>query len=218
MDMMMPVHKIGGAVERLEKLLHLTPNFRSQRGAIELVHDRAPRGRRERREGSPAHRLEGLAQRTKRRGQRDVKPDRHPRRCGIEHIKSDCLRAMKARCRHQRRGGVEASAHHEVADCGADRGGDSVVVRAEPDAPLGLPHSAAERAGAWLEAPALSAVLSVCSATKWAGRALSSERILPIYSPLIPIMMSCTPPSTIRPTTTDGEPGTASPHTTVSIM
>ena len=49
-----------------------------------------------------------------------------------------------------------------------------------------------------------SAVLSVRSATKYTGRPLISDRILPIYSPTIPIMMSWTPPSTINPTTTDG--------------
>src|SRR5437868_2253661 len=73
---------------------------------------------------------------------------------------------MKARRRHQRGGGIEASAYHEVADCRADRVGNAVVVRTEPDAALGLPHSAAERAGASPEAPAVSAILSVCSATK----------------------------------------------------
>ena len=57
----MPVDEIGRAAESLEKPLHLTRNFRSQRGTVELAQDGAPRGCRERCEGSPAHRLEALA-------------------------------------------------------------------------------------------------------------------------------------------------------------
>src|SRR6516164_7990210 len=52
----------------------------------------------------------------------------------IEHTERGRLRAVKARRDHHRRGGIEASAHDEIADRAADGGGNSEVIGAQPDA------------------------------------------------------------------------------------
>ena len=119
------------------------------------------------------------------------------------------LGAREARRHHHHRGGIEPAAHDQVADRRVDAGRDAVIVGAQPDAPACARRMTrrshcpfgrrARRAGFALAPP------SRCARRRnRPAAALISDRILPMYSPSTPIMMSCTPPSTIRPTTTDG--------------
>src|SRR5688572_11363527 len=133
-----------------------------------------------------------------------MQPDGNPLLSGIEERERGRLRAVKARRDDQDRCGVNALALDQIADRRIDRGGNAVVVGAKPDLATGRRmcrrHSAAERVAGSLSRRAPSAVFRLCSATKYTGRAFSSERIFPIYSPMMPIMINCTPPITIRPT------------------
>ena len=92
--------------------------------------------RSQRRESALAQRREALAQRPERRGQRQVQSDRHERGARREHLERHRFRAVERRRRRHHRGGVEPSAHDQVADRHIDRGRDAVIVGAQPDAAL----------------------------------------------------------------------------------
>ena len=119
----------------IDEGLELAGNFRDQHVGFELVHQGAARHRCERREGALSEGLEALAQRPKGGGECKVQADRHPRRLSVERIERARLCAVKAWRYHHRGGGIEASAHHEIADGGVDGGRNAEVVGAQPDAP-----------------------------------------------------------------------------------
>ena len=131
----MAVDEVRSAAEAIDEGLELTGDFRRQRVGFELTHQGAARHRREGREGARSEGLEALAQRPKGGGKRKVQADRHPRRRSVERIERARLGALKARRHHHRGGGIEASAHHEIADGGVDGGRNAEVVGAQPDAP-----------------------------------------------------------------------------------
>ena len=142
-----------------------------------------------------------------------MQADRDARRAGIEDVERDRLGAREARRHHHHRGGVEAPAHDQIADRRVDAGRDAVIVGAQPDATRARRQRSRTSTPELIRRPVRASAPRAASSrafTRVLGdeidrpRLLISERILPIYSPTTPIMMSCTPPSTIRPTTSDG--------------
>jgi hypothetical protein len=165
-DVLMSVDEIRRAAEGGGEGLHLSADFAHERFAREATHDSMASRGEQRQEGVLAQRREILAERTKRCRERQMQSDRHARLDRIEGIERTRFPAIEARRRHQHRGGVEATTHHEIADRGVDRARNAEIVGAKPDAPRRpAVHSAAERVGGWSAALALP-VLSVCSATK----------------------------------------------------
>src|SRR5262245_30353393 len=143
-------------------------------------------------------------ERTERRGQRDVQADGAARTCARDILQRRDLIAADRRTYHHYRSRIETAALDQIADGAVDAGTDPVIVGAQPDAARRrFSHSAAVRSGSLSPAFA-SERSSLCSATQYIGRAFSSERILAMYSPSTPIMISCTPQMVIRPTTSEG--------------
>ena len=132
--MLMSVDEVGSAAERIDEGPDLAADLGRQRVPVEAVRDGMAGGGCERQERTRAQRLEALAQRSKGRREREMQPDRDARRVRVEHVKRDRFRAVKARRRHQHRRGVEARAHHEIADRDVDRARNAEIVGAQPDA------------------------------------------------------------------------------------
>jgi hypothetical protein len=134
MHMLVAVDEIRRASEGADEGLHLERNLSHQRVVVEVAHGGMSSRRSKRKECVPAHRLEALAQGMKRRSEPEMQPDRHPRLNGIERIERHRLRARETRRHHQHRGGIQASAHHEIANGKVDRIRNAEVVGAQPDA------------------------------------------------------------------------------------
>jgi hypothetical protein len=185
MDVAMAVDEIRRAPERRREGGKLRAHLRSHALPIEAAQERLPHHPFESKKGAVGERREILGERAKRRGQREMQPDRNAPAAGIEDRQRDRLRAREARRRHHHRRGVEAGAQHEIADRRIHPRRDAVIVRAQPDAArrrIGLrvrigmvprdrhlpspsfAHSAALRAGS--PASRVSAALRSCSATK----------------------------------------------------
>src|SRR5258708_23226062 len=73
--------------------------------------------------------------------------------------------------------GIEAAPLDQLANGAVDTGTETIIVGAQPDAaPRGVVHSAAGRC---LALSSAAARFSLCSATKYIGRAFNSESIFP---------------------------------------
>src|SRR5882757_10084774 len=160
--MLVAIDKVGRAAEIFCEHSHLTRDLSIQRISLERAQTGAQQERAERQERAIASRAKTFAERAERCRQCYMQPDRHALRLGIERLQSERFAAMETRCHDHDRGGVEASAHDQIADRGIDRWRNAVIVRAEPDGG----HSAAERADGSSAVRSLpSADLSSCSAT-----------------------------------------------------